>query len=133
MAELRERREERTLGDLFAELSQEVSTLVRQEIQLAKVEMTQKASRAGKNIAFIALGGAVIYAGFLALVLALIAGLAEFLAVWLAALLVGLVVAGIGYILVQKGLSELKNINPAPRRTIETLRENKEWVKQQIQ
>jgi hypothetical protein len=52
--------------------------------------------------------------------------------IWLSALLVGVVVAGIGYVLMQKGISALKEMNPAPRRTIETLKEDKEWLKQQV-
>src|ERR671912_3004275 len=63
-------REERSIGELFAELSQKTTTLVRQEIQLAKVEMTQKASRVGKNVGFLVIGGVVAYTGLLAVVAA---------------------------------------------------------------
>lgn len=125
-------RQEATLGELFSELSQETSALFRQEVQLAKAEVTRKATRAGKEIAFIAAGGFVAYAGFLALIAAAIFGVAEFLPIWLSALLVGVIVAGVGYLLLQKGISGLKEINPAPRRTIETLKEDKEWLKQQV-
>jgi Putative Actinobacterial Holin-X, holin superfamily III len=123
---------ERSLGELFSELSQEVSTLFRQEAQLAKVEMSQKASQAGRSVGLVAAGGAVAYAGFLALLAALILGLAQIMAGWLAALIVGLVVAGIGYAVVQKGLSELKNMNLAPEKTLKTLREDGQWLKQQL-
>lgn len=133
MADTRHYTDERSLGDLFAELSQEVNTLVRQEMKLAKTELSQKATEAGKNVAYVALGGFVAYAGFLAIILALIVGLAEFIPGWLAALIVGLVVAGVGYFLVQKGINELRNMNPAPRQTIQTLREDKEWLTQQLQ
>lgn len=125
-------RDQRSLGELFSELSQEASTLFRQEVQLAKVELSQKASKMGKEAAFIGAGGAIAYAGFLALIAAAIFGFAEFMPIWLSALLVGVVVAGIGYVLMQKGISALKEINPAPRRTIETLKEDKEWLKQQV-
>lgn len=125
-------RQEPSLGELFSELSQEASTLIRQEVQLAKVELSRKAARAGKEVAFIIAGGAIAYGGFLALIAAVIMGVGEFLPGWLSALLVGVIVAGIGYLLLQKGLSNLKEINPAPRRTIETLKEDKEWLKQQV-
>lgn len=125
-------RQERSLGELFSELSQETSTLIRQEVQLAKAEVSRKATKAGKEVAFIAAGGFVAYAGFLALVAAAIFGVAEFLPLWLSALLIGAIVAGVGYLLLQKGISGLKEINPAPRRTIETLKEDKEWLKQQV-
>jgi xanthine/uracil permease len=125
-------RDQRSLGELFSELSQEASTLFRQEVQLAKVEISQKASEASKEIAFIGAGGAIAYAGFLALIAAAIIGFAEFMPMWLSALLVGVIIAGIGYVLMQKGISALKEMNPAPRRTIETLKEDKEWLKQQV-
>jgi xanthine/uracil permease len=125
-------RQDSTLGELFSELSQETSTLIRQEVQLAKAELSRKAAQAGKEAAFIAAGGAIAYAGFLALIAAAIMGVAEFLPGWLSALLVGVIVAGVGYLLLQKGISSLKEINPAPRRTIETLKEDKEWLKQQV-
>jgi hypothetical protein len=120
------------LGELFSELSQEASTLIRQEVQLAKAEVTRTATKAGKEVAFMAAGGFIAYAGFLALIAAAILGVAEFLPLWLSALLIGVIVAGVGYLLLQKGMNGLKEINPAPRRTIETLKEDKEWLKQQV-
>lgn len=126
-------REERSLGDLFNELSRETSTLIRQEVQLAKVEMRQKARDAGKDITFLAMGGAMAYAGFLALVYAAILGLGEIIGNGWSALVVGLVVAGIGYLLLQKGLSDLKRVDPLPQRTLETLREDQEWMKRQVE
>jgi hypothetical protein len=125
-------RQEPSLGELFSELSQEASTLIRQEVQLAKAEVTRKATQAGKEVAFMAAGGFVAYAGFLALIAAAIFGVAEFLPLWLSALLIGVIVAGVGYLILQKGINGLKEINPAPRRTIETLKEDKEWLKQQV-
>ena len=125
-------REDRSLGELFAELTQETRTLVRQEVNLAKSEMTQKASRLGKDVGFLAAGGAVAYAGSLAIVAGIIFVLAEIgLPLWLSALLVGLVVAAAGYFLVRKGLAALKREELAPRHTMETLKEDKEWAKDQ--
>jgi amino acid transporter len=121
----------RSLGELFAELANETTTLVRQEIQLAKTEMTQKAATAGKDVGMIGAGGALAYAGLLAIIAAVIIGLGQVIPMWLSALIVGLVVVGIGYVLIQRGLSELKRIDPAPRQTLETLKEDKEWVKEQ--
>ncbi len=60
-----QRKEERSLGDLFSELTQDLSTLVRQEVMLAKTELRQKASEAGKDVGLLAAGGAIAYAGFL--------------------------------------------------------------------
>ena len=122
-----------SLGELFAELSKETTTLVRQEVNLAKTEVTQKASRVGKDVGFMAAGGLIAYAGFLSLLAALIFGLVALgLPAWLAALIVGLVVAAVGYFLIQKGRDALKRDNLAPQQTIETLKEDAEWAKQQM-
>ena len=124
-------RDDRSIGELFAELAQESATLVRQEVQLAKTEMSQKASRVGKDVGFLAVGGAVAYAGLLAIVAGLIflLGDLDFLPLWLAAFVVGIVVAAVGYFLVKKGLDALKQENLAPQETIQTLKEDKEWAK----
>lgn len=126
-----QQKDERSIGDLFAELATETSTLVRQEVQLAKTELTQKVTSAGKDAGMIGAGGALAYAGLLALIAAVIIGLGQLIPMWLSALVVGLVVVGIGYMLIQSGLKALKSIDPAPRETIETLKEDKEWVKEQ--
>lgn len=124
---------EPSLGELFSDLSREFSMLVRQEMHLAQVEMSQKAKKAGKSVAFAAAGGFIAYAGFIVLLIAAVIGLSYFMADWLAALLVGLVVAAVGGFLARKGLSDLKTINPAPKQTIETLQEDKEFFKRQVQ
>ncbi len=126
-----DRREDRSLGELFAELTKETTTLVRQEVQLAKTEMSQKATEAGKDIGFLGAGGALAYAGLLAVIAGIILALGEFIPLWASALLVGLVVAAIGYFLVRKGLNALKQVKPVPEQTIQTLKEDKEWAKDQ--
>jgi len=128
-------RDERSLGELLGELARETATLVRQEVALAKVEMTQKATEVGKDIGFLAVGGAVAYAGLLALIAAVIYFLAEVvgLPLWVSALIVGLVVAAIGGFLVRKGLDALKQQDLTPRETVRTLQEDAEWAKQQVQ
>ncbi len=127
----RDGRDDRSLGELFSELAQETSTLVRQEVDLAKTEMGEKASRVGKDVGFLAAGGAVAYAGLLAILAGVIVVLDTFLPLWLAAVLVGLVVAAVGYFLVKKGLDALKKEDVAPRQTIETLKEDGQWIKDQ--
>jgi len=124
-------REERSIGELFAELARETSTLVRQEVQLAKTEMTQKVTSAGKDAGMIGAGGALAYAGLLAVLAAVIIGLGQIIPMWLSALIVGVVVIGVGYMLVQQGLNALKRIDPTPRQTVETLKEDTEWAKEQ--
>ena len=126
-------KDERSIGELFADLAKESSVLVRQEVALAKAELTQKAGKVGKDIGFLAVGGLVLYAGLLAIIAAIIIVLGTIgVPWWLSALVVGLVVAGVGYFLVQKGLDALKRENIAPRQTIETLKEDAEWAKEQV-
>ena len=123
---------DRSLGDLFSDLSREITTLVRQEITLARTELGQTASKVGKDIGFLAVGGLVIYAGFLALLAAVVIILGTIgVPWWLSALIVGLVVAGIGYFLVRRGLDALKKENFAPQKTLDTLKEDVEWAKEQ--
>ncbi|MDP8972917.1 MAG: phage holin family protein [Actinomycetota bacterium] len=128
---MQESRDNRSLGELFSELAQKTSTLVRQEVDLAKTEMSQKASRAGRHVGTLAAGGAVAYAGLLAVLAGVIVLLDEVMPLWLSALLVGLVVALVGYLLIRKGLDALKREDLAPRQTIETLKEDQQWIKDQ--
>jgi uncharacterized membrane protein YqjE len=124
-------REDRSIGELFAELSQKTTTLMRQEIELAKVEMSQQASRVGKNVGFLVIGGVVAYTGLLALVAAGIILLGQVIAYWLSAAIIGVVIAAVGAVLVVKGANTLRQEEPSPRETVETLQEDKEWLKDQ--
>jgi hypothetical protein len=123
---------ERSLGDLFGDLARETGILVRQEVHLATTEMAHKMRRAGKHTGLVGAGGALLHAGLLAIVAAAILGLGVVIPMWLSALIVGLVVAGGGYALVQSGLNGLKRIDPAPHTTIETLKEDTAWLKDQM-
>jgi hypothetical protein len=125
--------DDRSLGDLFAELSRETSVLVRAEMQLAKAELGQKAAQTGKDVGFLAAGGAVLYAGFLALIAAAIVGLGQLgVTWWVSALLVGIVVAAIGAYLVWQGVNDLRKGNLAPTQTLQTLQEDQQWAKRQM-
>jgi xanthine/uracil permease len=126
-------RDERSLGDLFSDLSRETTTLVRQEVQLAKAELTQSATEAARGIGMLVAGGLVAYAGLIFLLLAIVFGLIEAgWDAWLSALVVGVVVVAIGAILVLRARESLKPANLAPRRTVETLKEDQAWAKEQI-
>ena len=125
-------KQDRPLGDLFSELANETSTLVKQEVALAKAEFSQKASQVGRNVGFLVVGGAVAYAAFLALMAAAIIGLAQVMPGWGAALIVGVVVAAVAGLLIYKALSALRAADPVPRQTVETLKEDAQWVKEQV-
>jgi uncharacterized membrane protein len=110
-----------------------MTLLVRQEIQLARVEMSDKISRVTTNVISVAAGGFVAYLGGLALVAALILAIRDLANISLAvsALIVGAVLAIIGYVMLQKGMKELKRVDLAPRRTVETLKDDVQWAKEQ--
>jgi uncharacterized membrane protein YqjE len=122
--------ENKPLGDLFGDLASEMSNLVRQEVALARVEISQKAKYAG--IGYLVVGGAVAYAALLAVLAAVIMLLDKVMPAWGAALLVGVVVAAIGWLLVGKAMSALQRMEVTPRETVETLKEDAAWMKQQI-
>lgn len=124
--------QQRPLGELFSELASETGTLIRKEVELAKTEMTAKASAAGRNAAAVAVGGAVAFMGAMALLAGIILALAMLIPLWASALLVGLIVAGIGGALVMKGLTSFKRIDPVPRETVKTLQEDKRWASEQL-
>ena len=124
--------ENRPLGDLFGDLATEMSNLVRQEVALAKVEVTQKAKYVGRNVGYLVVGGAVAYAALLAIIAAIIMLLARIMPNWGATLIVGVVVAGIGWMLIGKAMMALQQADLTPRETVETLKEDATWMKQQI-
>ena len=135
-------KEERSLGDLFSELAAETSTLVRQEVSLAQTELTQKATSVGKDVGFLVAGGAVGYTALLVILAAVVIGLTQLISslsgwqiitsAWVAAAIVGLVVGIVAYMLVTSALTKLKNTELTPRQTVETLKEDAEWLKNQV-
>lgn len=125
-------REDRTLGELLGQLSEDMTLLVRQEMALAKAELSDKASRAGKQATSIGTGALVAYLGALSLVAALVLGLIEIgIAPWLSALIVGVAFAVIGYVMLRSGAERLKDIDPKPERTVQTLKDDVQWAKEQ--
>jgi xanthine/uracil permease len=124
---------DRSLGDLFGDLARDMGTLVSQEVTLARTEITDTATRAGKDIAVLAVGGLVAYAGLLAIIAAVIFLMADRgIPLWLSALIVGAIVAAIGYVLVQRGINALKHQDLTPRQTIASIKEDTQWAKEQI-
>jgi MFS family permease len=124
---------ERPLGELVKQLATETSTLVKQEIDLAKAEMTEKGKKAGKGAGIFGAAGIVGFLALSALTACLIALLATALDhVWLAALIVALVYGAIAGVLALTGKKEVQEATPpAPEQTIETLKEDVEWAKTQ--
>lgn len=122
-----------SLGDLFSGLTSDLSSLIRKEIQLARTETTEKISAATRSIVMMAAGGLIAYAGFIALLAAAAIALGGLMPYWLSALLVGIVVLIVGGILIQSGRSALSNLEVTPEKTVETMKENTEMVKEKLQ
>jgi uncharacterized membrane protein YqjE len=126
-------KDERTLGEMFAELSRETRTLVHQELQLATTELTEKAAKLGKGAGLIVGGGLIAYGGLLAIIAAMVLiMIALGVPPWAAALVGGVIAAGIGYLLIRSGLAALKPKELTPRKTIDMLKEDAQWLKAQV-
>jgi hypothetical protein len=130
-----------SIADLLKNLRDDTSNLVRDEISLAKTEITEKISSASRNIGYLVAGGLVAYAGLLVLLqgvgfligrLLIAAGMDEASATVLGFLIAGAVVVGIGIAVVVKALETLKKESLTPTKTAETLKQDKEWVQNKI-
>lgn len=118
-----------SVGELIGNISNDLSQLFRQEVELAKAEVRVEAAKAGKAAGL--LGGAG-FAGYLAVVLlsfALVFGLANVMDAGWAALIVAVVWAAVGAVLYTTGRKRLKTVDPVPRRTVETIKEDAQWLK----
>ena len=122
--------ERESFGELLGELANNSAALVRDEIDLAKQEMREKVDVLRSGAVTIAIGGLVGFVALLTLAAAAVAGLAHVMDTALAALLVGVVLAAIGGGIAFTGIGRLKRTNFKPEQTIETLEEDKEWLKQ---
>ncbi len=125
-------RDDKSLGTLFFDLTQEVTTLFRQEIGLVKTEMSEKVSQAQSGVISLFVGGAVAYAGFLFLLGAAVFGLALVMDAWLATLIVAVIVLVIGISMIAKAKSNLKGHNLKPKRTIDQFKRNKTFAEQHL-
>lgn len=131
-----------SIGGLLHALRDETTTLLRQEVALAKAELNASAARVGKNAIAITGGGFVAYAGVIVLLIGLghllgigliRAGLSPDIAEWLAPSIVGLIVALIGWGMIAKAKHALSHTTLAPRKTVESLKTNKDWAQAKLQ
>jgi Putative Actinobacterial Holin-X, holin superfamily III len=123
---------DRSLAALLSDLASETILLLRQELALLKAELHEKLGRVGQGATALVLGAAIVYSGWLALVAAMILALALVLPAWLAATIVGAVVVVFGGVLLLIGRRRLDTGALVPRRTLRTLREDEEWLKERL-
>src|SRR3954452_10580121 len=125
-----------SIADLFKDLRDEAVLLVRQEVALAKTEMSEKMARIARNTAYVAAGMMVAFVGLVLILLAAASGLATVLdntgareqAPWLAPLIVGVVVVIVGAVAEMKGINTIKNKSLKPQQTIDSITEDKKWI-----
>jgi hypothetical protein len=126
-----------SIADLIKDLRDEALSLVRQEVALAKTEMSEKLVRTVRNTAYAIAGALVAFLGLVFILQAVTAltgiglraaGMSAEQCLWVAPLIVGVVVAVIGATLVTKGIATLKNESLVPEKTIDSLKGDKAWI-----
>ena len=123
---------EPTLSELLSDLSAKTSRLVRKEVALAKAEMSQKATKAGREIGILVVAGLLANAALLVLLAGIVLIVGIWLPLWAAALIVGGLLALLAGGLAWSGIQALTEIDPMPNKTIQTLQEDKEWLTAQM-
>ena len=129
-----QRQEDQPLPELMKTLANQTTSLVRQEIDLAKAEFSEKGKKAGQGAGMFGGAGVIGFLALAALTAAAILGLATALPDWLAALIVGLVYAAVAGVLALQGKNKVQDAGPpVPEQTVETVKEDVEWAKTQKQ
>ncbi|MEZ4615971.1 MAG: phage holin family protein [Caldilineaceae bacterium] len=126
--------ENRSLSELITELTDDFSYLVRKEVELARTETMEKIRTATRSVVLLVAAGLLAYAGLIILLIAAADLLYAAIGVyWISSLIVGGVVLLVAAILYFAGRSALTNMQVAPEKTIETLKDDAHWVKEQMQ
>ena len=125
---------ERPIGELLKQLSQETTTLVRQELDLAKAEVAQKGQQAGKGAGMFGGAGILGFLALAALTAALIMAIDKGTANWVAALIVAAVYAAIAGVLALQGRNKVREAAPpVPEQAAESVKEDLQWAKTRTQ
>jgi|KBSMisStaDraftv2_1062788.scaffolds.fasta_scaffold1199463_2 protein-S-isoprenylcysteine O-methyltransferase Ste14 len=126
-----EYRGERSFSDVLDSIVGNVQTIIRSEIQLAKTEVKEETTKAARATGILAAGSLLgVYAGGF-LLLTVVRALENVTAPWLASLIVAVLVGVAALIAINAGRTRMKHVHPAPDKTIKTVKENVEWVKDQ--
>jgi uncharacterized membrane protein YqjE len=125
---------DRPIGDLLKQLSEETTTLVKQELELAKAEVTEKGKKAGTGAGMFGGAGVSAFLGLGAITAALIAALDSAMPLWLAALIVGLLWLAVAGVLALQGKNKVQEATPpVPEQTTESVKEDVQWAKTRAQ
>jgi uncharacterized membrane protein YqjE len=124
---------EQPMGELFKKLSDDLSTLVRQELKLAQVEMSEKGKRAGVGLGMFGGAGLLGLLAALTLTACVVAVLSTQMKVWIAALIVTVVYGAAAGVLGLQGKNRVAEAAPlVPEQTVETVKEDVQWAKTQM-
>jgi len=123
---------EPSIGSLFTDLTDDMGRLVRQELELARIETMQKVSTAMRSVVMMVAGGLVVYAGFIVVLIAVAILLGQLMPYWASSLLVGAVILLIGAILLNSGRNSLTNLTVVPEKTVESIKDDARWAKEQV-
>jgi uncharacterized membrane protein YqjE len=120
---------ERPLSEVLRDIIGNVQEMVRGEVKLAKAEIREEAQKTFAASKLLAIGAVIGLYGGLFIMLAVVYGLSLVLPAWAAALIVGVVLSGAAYGMISAGRQDLSNVNPTPALTVESVKENVEWMK----
>jgi len=125
--------EEPSLGDLVMGLTDDLTTLVRKEVELAKAELTESVKDGARAGAMVAAGGLVAYAGLILVLIGLSVALGAWMDnLWLATLLVGIVTLLVGYLLFNSGKNQLQDVSLVPRKTLSSINSDAKMAKEKL-
>lgn len=121
----------RSLAEIVSDLKRDLTTLVREELSLARVEITEKSKRLRRGAVSLVVGGVIAFAGLLSLVAAVILGLDQALhAPWLSSAIIGAILSMTGLVCMSAARKHFEGL--APRETVESLRRSKELIENQV-
>jgi apolipoprotein N-acyltransferase len=122
--------EERSVTDVFQDILHNLQEMVRSEIRLAKVEVRGEITQAASSGVWMAAGGVAALSAWIFVAWAVVYALATRMSMWAAALIVAFVMAVAAWTLIMGGMRRAKRVHPIPERTVESVKENLEWMKQ---
>ena len=122
--------EDRSVSDVLRDILRNLQEMMRAEIRLAKVEVRDEARRAVSSGIWLAAGAVGALSAWVVLLWTLVFGLATRMSLWAATLAVAVILAAAAAVLIMGGLRRVKRIQPIPERTVESVKENLEWMKQ---
>lgn len=126
-------RSEPSLGALFTEMTDQISILLRREVELARVETEEKVATTVRSAASMIGGGVIAYAGLIVVLLGIAYGLAAVIDLWVSTLIVGVITLLIGGLMFMAGRNAINEVNLVPEKTIKSVQRNVDMIKEKVQ